>query len=220
MKKWVFGCLGLFIVVAGVGGYFAYKFLRESWNTGKAYVQSFTQLQVVPELNAKIENRAVFTPPDGNALTKANVERFVQAQKTIHTRLGERLKELETKYQTLSAEYHEAGKEPSIGETMTAFKEVMGLFVDGKKAQVDALNAAGYSLAEYEWTRARIYEALGLPIDGRWQQVVSDVSAGRTPDLEALKNAPTAVVPDENRELVEPFAKELTEGAALAFFAL
>jgi len=217
MKKWVFGCLGLFIVVAGVGAFAAYKFV---YLPGKAYVQSFTQLRAVPDLNRKIENHEAFTPPVTNALTKPNVERFVQVQQTIQSRLGERLKELETKYQDLEKRHRESGSAPSPGEIMSAFKDITGLYLDGKKAQVDALNAAGFSLAEYEWTRARIYEALGVPVDGTLQQIIQDVSAGRAPDLDAIKNPPATQVPPENRKLVEPHVKELTSGAALAFFAL
>ena len=36
-----------------------------------------------------------------------------------------------------------------------------------RRAQVDALNQQGFSLAEYEWTRQRVYEAAGLPVDAR-----------------------------------------------------
>jgi hypothetical protein len=217
MKKWVFGCLGLFLIVAAGGGYVVYRFV---YLPGKAYVQSYTQLKVVPELNAQITNKSTYTPPANRALTNASIEQLVRAQRAMRTRLGERIQELETKYKFLGEQYQAKQKEPSLPELMSALKDLTGLYVDAKKAQVDALNEQGLSLAEYEWTRARAYEALGLPIATTLQQVISDISAGRTPDVEAITNAPPVEVPEENRNTVKPFTEELTQGAALAFFAL
>jgi hypothetical protein len=217
MKKWVFGCLGLFIIVAVGGGYAAYRFL---YLPGKAYVQSFTQLKVVPELQAQISNKAPFTPPAGDVLTTAAVERFVRAQQAVHTRLGERIKEIETKYEALRPANHSGQVQLSFGEAMSVLKDLTGLFIDAKKAQVEALNAGGLSLAEYEWTRARAYEALGVPIDTTLQQIIRDAAAGKVPDVESITNAPPVQVPEQNREVVKPFSKELTQSVALAFFAL
>jgi len=217
MKKWVFGCLALFIVVAVAGGfggyYFIYKPAREY------YLATVSQLKVVPDLNAQVANKAAFIPPADGVLTRSSLERFVRAQQMVHTRMGARLKELETKYKSLSGPEGPA-KQPSPTEVLSALKDIAGLYVDAKRAQVDALNAEGLSLAEYEWTRGRVYEALGLPIDTTLQQIIRDVSAGKAPDIESITKGPSVPVPEKNRELVQPFAKELTEGAPLAFFAL
>lgn len=217
MKKWVFGCLGLFIIVAAAGGYGVYRFV---YLPGKAYVQSFTQLKVVPELNAKVVNKAPFTPPADNTLTAGSIDRFMQTQQTIQTRLGERLRQLEAKYEAIEQRQRAGGGEPTLGEAIDALKDLTSLFLEAKEAQVDALNAANLSLAEYEWTRGRIYEALGLPIDTTLQTIISDISAGRAPDLDNIQNPPEVVVPEKNRELVERYREQLTNNAALAFFAL
>jgi hypothetical protein len=219
MKKWVFGCLGLFIVVAGVGAFLAYKFVYQPL---RDYARSYTQLVTeVPKLNEQIENRAPFTPPATNVLSKTSVDRFVQAQQTIHAQMGARLQELEAKYKDLDERFRNSGERPSFGEGVAALKDLMGLFVDAKEAQVAALNAQGFSLAEYEWTRSRVYEALGLPIDTTVQQLIREASAGKMPDFKAISEKSEAEpVPERNRELVQPHAQQLTEGAALAFFAL
>lgn len=217
MKKGLFGCLALFILVAIGGGYAAYRFL---YLPGKAYVQSFTQLQVVPELNAQVANKTTFAPPAGNELSDTGVERFMRTQRAVRTSLGTRVTELQSKYEMLGERYKDSSQKPSFGETVAAFKDLIGLFVDAKRAQVDALNAEGLSLAEYEWTRARVYEASGFPIDNTMQQIIRDAASGKVPDVEAIKNAPATPVPDKNRALVQTHAKELAEGAALAFFGL
>lgn len=217
MKKWVFGCLGLLLIVGVGGGYLGYRFL---YLPGKAYVQSFTQLKVIPELNAKVENKTPFTAPAGDVLTTQSVERLIRTQKAIHENLGARVKELEAKYKTVNERLKNSDERPSFGEMMSALKDLSGLFVDAKEAQVQALNAEGLSLAEYEWTRARVYEALGIPINTTLQQIIRDAASGKAPDVEAIKNPPEVHVPEANREVVKPYAKELTEDAALAFFAL
>jgi hypothetical protein len=216
MKKWMFGCLGLFIVVAIAGGYGAYRFL---YKPARDYVKSFTQLQVVPELNAQVANQAAFTAPANGVLNANTVERFVRAQQAMHARIGERVRELDAKYKALQGPSG-TRTEPTFAEAVSALKDLTSLYVEAKRAQVEALNAERLSLAEYEWTRDRAYEALGLPIATTLQQVIREVSAGKAPDIESITNTPAAPVPEKNRELVQPFAKELTERAGLAFFAL
>ncbi len=218
MKKGLLGCLIVFVLIVVGGGYAAYRFL---YLPGKAYVQGFAQLKVVPELNAQVRNQATFTPPAGNVLTTPTVERFVRTQRAIRTALGARATELQAKYQTLGERHKSSSEKPSLGEALDAFKDLAALYVDAKRAQVDALNAEGLSLAEYEWTRARVYEAAGMPVDASLQQVLNDVAAGQMPNADAVERpAETQPVPAENRKVVEPFAKELAEGVSLVFFAL
>lgn len=218
MKKGLLGCLVLFLIIAIGGGYAAYRFL---YLPGKAYVQSLAQLKVVPELDAKIVNQQPFTPPADQVLSASQVQRFVGTQQAVRAQLGTRVKDLEAKYRMLGEALKDSGKQPSLTETFGALKDLAGLYVDAKKAQVDALNAAGLSLAEYEWTRARVYEASGLPLDTTFQQIIRDASAGRTPDSTTIEKPEAApAVPAANQKLVEPHTKELAEGAALAFFGL
>lgn len=218
MKKTLFGCLILFVLVAVGGGYAAYRFL---YLPGKAYVEGFAQLKVLPELNAQVRNQAEFAAPAGNVLTPEGVEQFMRTQRAVRSALGVRLNELETKYRTLGERMKSEGDKPSLNETLNAFKDLASLVIEAKRAQVDALNAEGLSLAQYEWTRARVYEAAGLAIDTSIQEILRDVAAGETSGTETVeKPAPAEVVPAANRALVQPYGKELAEGAALAFFAL
>lgn len=213
MKKWVFGCLGLAVVIAIGSGYAAYHFL---YKPAREYAASFQQFKVVPELNARIESRGTFTPPPGGIITEASVQRVMRIQAAVQGRLGERLRELEAKHEALRRD----NGPPSFREAMAALKDLTGLFLDGKRAQVDALNTEQWSLAEYEWTRARIYEALGVPIDATLQYVISEASRGNIPDRDAAPGREPAPVPEKNRAVVAPHARELTDRAALVFFAL
>lgn len=218
MKKGLVGCLIVFALLVVGGGYAAYRFL---YLPGKAYVQGFAQLKVVPELNAQVRNQSAFTPPAGNVLTTSAVERFVRTQRVVRTALGARATDLQAKYETLGERFKDSSRKPSLGEALDAFKDLASLYVDAKRAQVEALNAEGLSLAEYEWTRARVYEAAGMPVDASIQQVLKDVSDGHMPDPNAVQRpVESEPVPEANRAAVQPFAKELAEGVSLVFFAL
>ena len=217
MKKWVFGCLGLLLLVgvaAGVGGYFfVYRPARD-------YMASFAQLRVVPQLNEQVKNQDAFAAPASAELTANQVDRFLRVQEALRKSLGARLDELQAKYHTLQPDAGGEGHRPSFGEIMGALKDLSGLYVDAKRAQVAALNAEGFSLAEYDWTRGRIYEAAGIPVDTVLRDAIHAAASGRKPDLSNATNDASVVVPDRNRELVAPHVEELAQGAGLAFFGL
>lgn len=218
MKKGLIGCLVVFLIVVIGAGYAAYRFL---YLPGKAYVESFAQLKVVPELNAQVQNQATFVAPADQKLASADLERFLRVQRTIRTRLGARLTELENKYKMLDSQNRESAEQPSVTEAFNAFRDLAGLYVEAKRAQVDALNAEGLSLAQYEWTRNRAYEAAGMPVDLSIQEALNDIAAGKTPTDTAVEEAaPATAVPEANRTLVAPHAEELSQGVALVFFAL
>lgn len=217
MKKGLLGCLLLFVIVLAGAGYAAYRFV---YLPGKAYVESFAQLKVVPELNAQVKNQAAFVAPASQELTSADLDRFLGVQRAIRGRLGSRLTELQAKYKTFDSRNQEGGKKPSMAEAFGAFRDLAGLYVEAKRAQVDALNAEGLSLANYEWMRARAYEAAGMPVDLSIQHALNEIAAGKKPGDTEVEQTTAVVVPEKNRKLVAPHAEELSQGMALVFFAL
>jgi hypothetical protein len=217
MKKWVFGCLGLLVlagVAAGVGGYyFVYRPARD-------YMASFAQLKVVPQLDREVKNQEAFVAPAGGELTAAEVDRFLRVQAALRKSLGARLEELQAKYHTLQPNAGGEGHHPSFGEIMGALKDLSGLYVDAKRAQVDALNTEGFSLAEYDWARGCIYQAASIPVDTGLRDAIHALASGQKPDLSKTTNDASVVVPEKNRELVAPHVEELAQSAGLAFFGL
>jgi hypothetical protein len=214
MKKLVFGCLGVlvvFTVAAAAGGYF---FI---YRPAKSYLASFAQLQEIPQLNEQIRNKAPFAPPAGGELTAEMVDRFMKAQQALQTRLGARVDELDAKYKTFSSE---ADASPAIRETLAVLRDLAGLVVDAKRAQVEALNQFNFSLEEYEWARGSIYEALGVSIDTTFEQAIRQAAAGNVPEFESGTGRMSRHVPERNRELVAPYADQLRDGVALVFFGL
>jgi len=105
----------------------------------------------------------------------------------------------------------------------SAYKDLAGVIVEAKRAQVAALNQHNFSVAEYEWTRQRIYEAAGIPINADFEKIVRGVAEGKPPAAEnqtsASSEAPVST-PEKNRQLVTPHLKGLGERAGLAAFGL
>jgi hypothetical protein len=210
MKKLLLGCavVSVLLVVGGgaIGYFFVYRPARE-------YVASFAQLSEVPKLNEQIRNKAVFTPPANGELTPEMVDRFRKAQTALRARMGERVKEMEAKYKGFDKSH-----QPSMSEMLGALKDLGGLLVDAKRAQVEALNEVGFSLEEYQWTRNAIYLAMGMPIQENLEAALRK-AAGDSAAEEAMRDI-AHEVPEANRKLVEPFTKELADNAPLAFFGL
>lgn len=218
MKKTLIGCL-VVMVIMGIGGAIgAYYFL---WRPAKATFVEFTKLQEIPKLNQQVRKTTPFTPPSDNVLTSDAVERFVQTQQTIQTTLGKRVDELDIKYREIL--HGRPDYKPSWSELTSAYKDLAGIIVDAKRVQVEALNTHNFSLAEYEWTRQRVYEAAGLPINVDFEKFLRGIAEGKIPAGEKQTSTSTeapATPPERNRALVAPHVKGLGERAGLAAFGL
>lgn len=219
MKKLVVGCglLMLLVTVAGAVGlyYFVYR-------PAKALVSSVTQLGEVAELDRTIANTRAFAAPDDGVLTAAQVTGFVAIQESIKSRLGVRAAELEAKYKELGRGDSDTPR--SLTDVVGAYRDVFGLIVEAKRAQVDALNAQRFSLDEYAWVKARVFEAAGVAVTGvDLRELAAKVQQG---DLEALQQAetpddtPGVGIPDANRTLVAPHTKALETWLPFAAFGL
>ena len=214
MKKVLFGCLGVLVIAAIVGGVAGYYFV---YRPARSFMAGMTQLQEVPRLNARIRNTQRFSAPPDGMLTESMVQRYVQAQRAMHDSLGARLEELDSKYEVLSKQN---GGNPSFSEGVEALRDLAGIIVDAKRAQVDALNANGFSLAEYDWVRKSVYAASDIPMSVNFEHIVEQASSGQIPTGNSMSETVTGEVPETNRTLVAPHAEMLKQNAALAFFGL
>jgi hypothetical protein len=217
MKKFLIGCLAVAMILGIAGAVGAYYFL---WKPGAAMVAEFGKLKEVGKLNQEVRNTEAFVAPSDDLLVKGSLERFLKTQRTIESRLGQRLDELKAKYRMLQG--GTAGNAtPSPTELFNAYKDLAGVILDTKRAQVAALNENNFSLAEYDWTRRKVYEASGIPVSLEFGEILRDVSEGkkviRTTPPSAVEQAS---IPEANRTLVAPHTKELAERAVLAAFGL
>jgi hypothetical protein len=240
VKKIALGC-GLVVVLLAIAGavgmyYFVYK-------PARSFVTSMSQVGEIAELDAKVANTATFTAPADGALSEAQVRRFAAVQEQMHTRLGARTAELQEKYKALDR----TGETPGVAEAVGAWRDLLGIIAEAKHAQVDALNAQQFSLAEYGWVKSRFYEAAGVAITGiDFREMAGDLQSGNLDALEEMASKVTATtpapgphegddaagpdapvgdrpgvgIPDANRTLVAPYKEKAQTWMVYAAFGL
>ena len=222
MSKLAIGCVGLLAVgVAGAAGasYFAYHKVTSA-------VAPVAELGSLGEIERSVRKQGPYTPPASGEPSRAQVERLLEVQRAVRGRLGSRADEFYRRYRRYfepvngaTAQLGGAVDSAMLGLRMSL--DLAGIFVDGRRAQVDALNRAGMSLEEYRWTRSQAYAALGMPfMEIDIPGIVADVKEGRHPAPQAydMKDAPTGS--PAVRRLVEPHRQVLEENVGLAFFGL
>jgi hypothetical protein len=217
MKKWVIGCgLALLIVIVvgvGAGYWFVYR-------PARAYIAGFRQLGEIAELDKRVANKSPFTAPDNGELTEATVTRFVKVQEDIQSRLGSRTTELKAKYDLIERAQKGEKRSASFGEVLGALKDLAGVIVEGKRAQIDALNQSRFSLEEYQWVRQQVYAAAGIALSEIDLRNVAGAAQSGQRNVEVKTAEITREVPEVNKELVKPYAQKLQEWMTFAFFGL
>lgn len=241
MKKLVIGC-GLALLLVGIAGsvafyYFVYK-------PARTFVASLSEIGQLAELDAKVANTQAFAAPSNDTLTDAQVRRFVAVQESLHARMGTRASELQAKYKAIDAR---GSENIGMAEAIGAYRDLFGIIGEAKKAQVDALNAQGFSVDEYTWVKTRFYEAAGVSVTGiDFRELAGKVQSGDLKSLqEMVTNAGAAVsdsvkagaegsstsrppqvdtpgvgIPDSNTALVAPYKEKAATWMMYAAFGL
>ena len=216
MKKLAIGCGLVVLVTAVAAAGVAYYLYRQVSST----VAQFAELAQVPGLERGVRNRAPFVPPASEELTDSQVEKLLQVQSEVRRRLGERMAAFEAKYKTLvQKEQASFGDAPAI---LSAYGDLATTWLDAKRGQVEALNAAGLSLDEYRWVRDQAYRALGQPfVDFDIARLVDEARRGvRSETSGRLRGSLGPAGPDANRRRIEKVKELLEENLALASFGL
>jgi hypothetical protein len=214
MKKVAVGCglvLVALVLAGSIGGYLAVRKVESA-------VSGFSSLRTIPELNRSVKNQRPFTPPASGELTEPQLGRLLRVQEVVHTRLGERVQKIAEKYEKFLREDHvvTGADAPAL---VAAYSDLATALVDGKRAQVEALNAEGISLEEYRWIRAQAYGAAQIPLMD-FERLIDDVQSGREP-AQALGTLPLeAAGSAATQAKVAPHRKALERYAALAYFGL
>lgn len=205
--RWVVGCLAVVLVVAALGGAAFWWFIGRPLGQIARAAADVTQ---VVRLDERVRDRSTYAPPVDGLLAADQVERYVAVLGSVQASLEGRLGRLEERFELID------GTRPTWREVSSmagAYADLLRLAVEAKEAQVEALNAQGFSLSEARWVRQEVLRATGLPgaaVDlGGYMQ---GLSAGRAPD--ALAFDPTTA-PAPNRALVEGVRAQLDDAAVL-----
>jgi len=216
VKKLALGCGVALLVTAIAGGLVAYYVYRQF----SSAVTQFAELAQIPELERSVRNREPFVPPASEELSDSQIEKLMQVQGDVRRRLGERMAGFEAKYRTMADK-----KNASLSDApalLAAYRDLAATWLDAKKSQVEALNAAGLSLEEYRWIRHQAYRAVGMAfVDLDVGRLVDEAQRGITSETAGqLLGALEPGGPESNRERLARFKKQLEENLALASFGL
>jgi hypothetical protein len=215
MKKLAIGCgvlLLLGMVGAGGASYYAYHKVSSAF-------AGFAELGSLPQLERSVKNQRPFAPPAAGEPSQAQIDRLLEIQGNVRTRLGARADEIEHRYRRLLAK--DSVTAVDVPELVSAYRDLAAAYMDGKRAQVEALNRAGLSLEEYRWIRSQAYGALGMSLlEVDVSRIIDDVKAGRQPATPASRLTPAASASPALRTRVEPHRRTLEANLGLAFFGL
>jgi hypothetical protein len=216
VKKLALGCGVALLVTAIAGGLVAYYVYRQF----SSAVTQFAELAQLPELERSVRNREPFVPPASEELSDAQIEKLLQVQAQVRQRLGEQMAAFEAKYRTLTQKEHASLSDaPAV---IAAYRDLAATWLEAKRSQVEALNAAGLSLEEYRWIRDQAYRAVGMAfVDLDVGRLVDEAQRGLSSETAGqLLGALEPSGPESNRARLARFKKQLEENLALASFGL
>src|SRR5688572_12919192 len=164
MKKLLAGCLIILVIALigfGVAGYYAYRWAQPMIENAGDYLERARQMA---RLGDRVQNRAPYVPPATGELTPSQVDRFVAVQTRVREELGTRWTEIETKSAAIRDKTQNNQRELTFAEFTSVLSDISNIYMEARRAQVDALNVHKFSDGEYTWVRNRIYEAAGMEV--------------------------------------------------------
>jgi len=215
MKKLGIGCAvlgGILMLAIWMGSCFV-------MSKAKHYMSGYAQLAEIPAMNKNILNQSAYAPPADGRMDAQQVERYMAVQRDMHARLGERFKQLNDKYNQITRDLEQKGRQANMGESLGALNDLLAVLIDAKRTQVEALNQAGFSLGEYQWIRQQTLIALGHGAIG----FNLEAMAGDPSKMGTVLAIPTDLDPqmlEQNRALLTPYEDSMDQWLTLSFFGL
>lgn len=225
MGRFAIGCLfGALLLVAVIGGgaYVIYRGARPVVERVTGVTDGVRRMADASEIERGLTNTAGFHPPSSGELTDAQVDRFLRVQEAVVAALGQRADAFGAKYRELTAPGPDGrATVPTLPQVLSALTELSTIYLDARRAQVEAMNRDGFSRDEFSWVRVRVYQAAGLDVlryDAReLQRLLASMAAGARldpPDVQ-LPDAP-----ERNKALVAPHATRIARWLGMAAFGL
>lgn len=222
MKKILGGCLIVLVIAiigVGVAGFYTYRLAQPMLESTASYLDRAREMT---RLGDRIRNKSAFVPPANGELTAAQVDRFLAVQARVRDELGDRWSEIEARSTDLRKKTQENRQDLTFAEFTSMFSDLANIYMEARRAQVNALNIHKFSDAEYSWVRLRVYEAAGMQLVGGIDlSTVEELARDRanTPGV-TLPDGPRHDVPDANIRLVKPHVATIKALLPLAFLGL
>lgn len=222
MKKLLGGCLIVLVIAViglGVAGFYAYRAARPMIDGAADYVSRARELATLTD---QVKNKQPFDPPANGELTAGQVDRFLAVQARVRSELGDRWSDLEKRAMALEKKAERNSSDWSFSDITAVFSGFTGLYLQGRKAHVIALNVHKFSDEEFSWVRLRVYEAAGMQLVGSIDTSAIAEMAKESAQKSGvtLPNLPIPDVPAANIKLVKPHAAKLKEWLPMAMLGL
>ncbi len=225
MTKFMAGCLaGLLLLgaVAGVTAYLAWSYVEPIVTTVTDMKAGVEKLGDAVDIDRDLRHAGPFDPPASGELTADQVARFIAVQQDVRTALGAPGEAFAARYRELTRRAPDGSvRVPSLTELLDGVTGLSDVYLEAWRAQVAAMNAAGFSRDEFSWVRLRVYQAAGLDavrydardLERRLEDMARDARL-EVPEV-SLPDAPAA-----NRALVKPHLELIKSWLGMAFFGL
>ena len=225
MKKLLVGCLlaAVLLTAAAAGTvYLAWGYVSPVIRTVTGVTEGMTRLGGLAEIEAGLTTTAPYVAPESSELTPAQVERFLRVQRQVRLALGTRGEAFAAKYRELTDKRPDGSITlPTLPQLLDSIGDLSSVYLDAWRAQVQAMNADGFSRDEFTWVRGRVYQAAGLDAArynaGDLEDVIEAMARGAKVDPPAVR-LPDA--PARNRALVKPHVAEVTAWLPMVVFGL
>ncbi|WP_288434002.1 hypothetical protein [uncultured Deinococcus sp.] len=199
-----FGCGGGTLLVLVLVGVLAWNFVVQPARSFLAGWQPPAQTQ------SQTGGAVTATGDVTAAVTRSDIEKFVQVRREVRTALGTNFSDLNALWQGI-----QQGQTPTLIQVVNTIRQTGGSVQAARAAQAQALARENLSPQRYAVIRSAVNRALGLPsID--FAQAANDLQNGRVPDLNRDVQTATA----QERQLTAPYQRELTETAAMGLLDL
>jgi hypothetical protein len=222
MKKFLAGCAVIVVlgcIATAVALYMGYRAAKPMIDSARSGI---TNLGELAKSDEKIANKAKYAAPDNHELTDAQVARYVAVQEQVRKQLGAKWDDLVAKANGFQKKQDAEHRDLTFSEATALLSDFGSLFVEARRAQVDALNAQQFSSDEYTWVKHRVYEAAGLDLAGALNlKALTEIA--RKQAEEAGAPAPEIKLPEapeKNKALVKPHLEKLKDWLPLAMMGL
>ncbi len=222
VKKVLVGCLIVLVIAMigfGVAGYYAYRWAQPMIQSTGDYLERAREMS---RLGDRIANKSPYVPPASGELTERQVDRFLAVQTRVRDEMGARWAEIETNAAQLGAKTQGNQRELTFSEFTAVLSDLADIYMEARRAQVDALNVQRFSDGEYTWVRRRVYEAAGMEVAGGFDMSKIEELAreGAMKPNVKLPDLPRPDVPAANLKLVKPHLASIKESLPLAILGL
>lgn len=224
MFRFAAGCVFALLVVAALGGavaYLAWDHVGPLVATVSGVKDGVTRLGTLTDVDRELHDTSVFAAPRSGELTSGQMARFIVVQQQVRSALGSRAEAFTTRYREMTRTADGGVAVPTPAQVLGGLQDLSAVYLDAWRAQVAAMNEAGFSRSEFSWVRGRVYQAAGLDAvryDARdLAQAMDRLARGAKLDLPSvtLPDAPAA-----NRTLVRPHLDEIRTWLPMAAFGL